>query len=157
MVYKNNKIVPVDRYKARVTVNRLMMEVLGEDGKPIVQTKHDTFGHEYPVTVEQLYSKGDIIHLPMDVIEKKKSSLELVMEPVKIAPVPILVTDENTIPEKKAVPDKNPVDPVSEKGIKEPTVADMIPKEDNLDTDNPKDDNPKGTGVSKDSKKKSGE
>lgn len=98
------------RYKARVMMNRLVMEKLDDQNKPIVITKKDTFGVEYQETELVQYRKGDIIYLPMDIIKGKGTSLELVMEPVKVQAV------------------GEPETP-NEEEEKAPTVAEMIPKE----------------------------
>lgn len=114
----------IDKYKCEVTANRLVMEVLDDDGNPVVVSKTDTFGQPYQETAEVQYRKGDIIFLPDSAIQPRLSSLKLVLEPVKIAPVLQSKSSDKDTPEpvvSEDLPDT--------KEEKEVTVSDLIPKE----------------------------
>lgn len=114
-----------DKYKCRVTANRLVMEVLDEEGNPVVVTKKDTFGQSYQETAEVQYRKGDIIFLPEHAIKPRLSSLEMVLEPVKVAPVRGESGPQDT-PDTPDTPDTSNTESTKEKG--EVTVSDLIPK-----------------------------
>ena len=117
----------IDKFKCEVTANRLVMEVLDEDGNPVVVGKTDTFGQAYKETVEVQYRRGDIIFLPEAAITPRLSSLKLVLEPVKIAPVleSKNVAKDNPEPVvSKDLPGTN-----STKDDEEVTVSDLIPKD----------------------------
>jgi len=121
----------IDKYKCRVTANRLVMEVLDEDGNPVIVTKKDTFGGSYQETAEVQYRKGDIIFLPESAIKIRSSSLEMVLEPVKVGPV----KKANGTAEVSSQPEKSEKTPAkSMKDEEEVTVADLIPKEEVKDT-----------------------
>ena len=117
----------VDKYKCEVTANRLVMEVLDDDGNPVVVTKKDTFGQPYQETAEVQYRRGAIIFLPDSAIQPRLSSLKLVLEPVKIAPVLESKSADKDDPESaesEDLPDTN-----STKDNEEVTVSDLIPKD----------------------------
>jgi len=116
----------VDKYKCEVTANRLVMEVLDDDGNPVVVTKKDTFGQSYQETAEVQYRGGDIIFLPEAAIKPRLSSLKLVLEPVKIAPVLEDKSSDKVVPEP--VVEKDP-GTESTKDDKDVTVSDLIPKD----------------------------
>lgn len=114
----------VNKYKCEVTANRLVMEVLDDDGNPVVVNKIDTFGQPYQETAEVQYRKGNIIFLPEAAIKPRLGSLKLVLEPVKIGPVL----------QNKSLDKDDPEPVVSEdlpdtKEEKEVTVSDLIPRE----------------------------
>jgi len=117
----------VDKYKCEVTANRLVMEVLDNNGNPVVVTKTDTFGQSYQETAEVQYRRGDIIFLPEAAIKPRLSSLKLVLEPVKIAPVLQGKSSDEETPEP--VKSEDVSDTKSVKDDKEVTVSDLIPKE----------------------------
>lgn len=115
----------VDKFKCEVTANRLVMEVLDDNGNPVVVSKTDTFGQAYKETAEVQYRKGDIIFLPEAAITPRLGSLKLVLEPVKIAPVLESASKDKPEPVvSEDLPDTN-----STKDDEEVTVADLIPKE----------------------------
>ena len=116
-----------DKYKCRVTANRLVMEVLDDAGNPVVVTKKDTFGQSYQETAEVQYRRGDIIFLPESAIKPRLSSLEMVLEPVKIAPVLEPVKTPDKIP-SKPITSESTKDTKSKKD-EEVTVSDLIPKD----------------------------
>lgn len=123
-----------DKFKVVVKVNRLMMEVLDEKGQPIIDIKRDTFQNEYQETREKQYRNGDILYLPMSRIKKLGKSVEMVLEPVKVAPVKEPEPVEE-ISDGEDEPSDDSETPKKEKGegSGEPTVADLIPKEDPKD------------------------
>ena len=116
-----------DKYKCRVTANRLVMEVLDDAGNPVIVTKKDTFGQSYQETAEVQYRRGDIIFLPESAIKPRLSSLEMVLEPVKIAPVLEPVKTPDKIP-SKPITSESTKDTKSKKD-EEVTVSDLIPKD----------------------------
>lgn len=117
----------VDKYKCEVTANRLVMEVLDDDGNPVVVSKTDTFGQDYKETAEVQYRRGDIIFLPEAAITPRLSSLKLVLEPVKIAPV--LESKKVAKGNPEPVVSKDLPDTKSGKDDKEVTVSDLIPRD----------------------------
>lgn len=117
----------VDKYKCEVTANRLVMEVLDDDGNPVVVNKKDTFGQPYQETAEVQYRKGDIIFLPEAAIKPRLSSLKLVLEPVKVAPVLESKSVRKYTPEP--VVSEDTLDTKSTKDDEEVTVSDLIPKD----------------------------
>lgn len=117
----------VNKFKCEVTANRLVMEVLDDDGNPVVVSKTDTFGQPYKETAEVQYRRGDIIFLPETAIKPRLGSLKLVLEPVKIGPVLESKNADKDDPElvvSEDLPDTN-----STKDDEEVTVSDLIPKE----------------------------
>lgn len=117
----------VDKFKCEVTANRLVMEVLDDDGNPVVVSKTDTFGQPYQETAEVQYRRGDIIFLPEAAITPRLSSLKLVLEPVKIAPV--LENKKVAKGNPEPVVSKDLPDTKSGKDDEEVTVSDLIPKD----------------------------
>lgn len=124
----------IDKFKVRVLANRLVMEAFDDDGKPIVVTKTDTFDESYQETLEVQYRRGDIIYLPMAEIEKRRNSLEMVLEPVKVGPViqdPKIPESEELEPEEpEEASFKVPMTAEEKDKDEEPTVAQLIPKKD---------------------------
>ena len=118
----------VDKFKCEVTANRLVMEVLDDDGNPVVVNKTDTFGQPYQETAEVQYRKGAIIFLPEAAIKPRLSSLKLVLEPVKVGPVlKESVRPASHDPGESKSTEKSELEDVPDK--KEPTVSDLIPKD----------------------------
>ena len=132
----------IDKFKCEVTANRLVMEVLDEDGNPVVVGKTDTFGQAYKETVEVQYRRGDIIFLPETAITPRLSSLKLVLEPVKIAPV--LESKNMAKDNPEPVVSKDLPDTKSGKDDEEVTVSDLIPKKPETDPKKTKADLEKG-------------
>ena len=122
---------PKDKFKVVVKVNRLMMEVLDEKGQPIIDIKRDTFQNEYQETRERQYRRDDILYLPMSRIKKLGKSIEIVLEPVKVAPVkePEPVEEISDGEDEPSDDSETPEEETKGKGTGEPTVADLIPKE----------------------------
>lgn len=102
-------------FKCVVAVGKLRMERI-VDGKQVFNEGQDINGGAYKFPEEVTYVKGDELFLPKERIEQLGKSVELVLEPVAVAPVTKKVSDSDDEEEDE-----------DEKS--EPTVADLLPKE----------------------------